>query len=145
VPKTRAELALAGSPGPPITPSLATAERLEELGPEAWDRVLDAVKAQKPLLWSILTQGEPGGIVGDVLRFRLDPRNGFHLEQLREPAHLDLLRQCVESVCARPLQVEVSLESGAGAYSGVSADRRKVLEDPFVKKLLEAFDGEIVE
>jgi len=125
--------------------TVISAQALEEIDAESWGRVLDEVKAQKPLLWSILTQGEPGGIAGDVFRFRLDPGNGFHLEQLREPAHLDLIQQCISSVCHRPLRVELALEAGAGAAAPGNPDRRRVLEDPFVKKLLEAFDGEVVE
>lgn len=108
-----------------------------------WGHVLERVKPEKPLLWSVLSQGEPGPIENDTLYFRIDPEQDFHLEQLREPAHLDFIKQCVAAASPRPLGFDVRLEKGAGGPE--PRERKKVLEDPFVKKLLEFLDGEIVE
>ena len=110
---------------------------------EAWASVLEHVKAEKPLLWSVLSQGDPGTVERGVLDFRIDPQNGFHVEQLKEPAHLDLIESCLRNVTDSPLKFEVRLQEGAGAHSE-TVKRRKVLEDPFIKKLLEFLDGEIV-
>jgi len=110
---------------------------------EAWASVLEHVKAEKPLLWSVLSQGDPGTVERGVLDFRIDPQNGFHVEQLREPAHLALIESCLRNVYDSPLKFEVRLQEGAGAHSE-TVKRRKVLEDPFIKKLLEFLDGEIV-
>jgi DNA polymerase-3 subunit gamma/tau len=111
---------------------------------EAWQGVLERLRVKKPLLSSILSQGEVGALRGDSLEFRIDPAKAFHIEQLREPAHLDLIQTCIAEVWDRPLGLEVALRPGAGGQASPDADRRKVLEDPLVKRLLEYLDGEIV-
>jgi hypothetical protein len=134
IPDTRADTA-------PPTGDVAPGEAMDE---ETWDRVLDLVREKKPIVWSILTSGEAGALAGDTLAFHLDPKHAFHIEQLREPSHISLIESCLESVCERHVGFEVKLVDGAGKDAMVPPKRRKVLEDPFVKKLLEHLDGEIL-
>jgi DNA polymerase-3 subunit gamma/tau len=111
---------------------------------EVWTAALDQLKDRKPLLWSILSQGDLGPVSGGKLPFLLDAKHGFHLEQLREPAHVKLIEDCLLGVYDRPLTFCVKVEEGAGAIAREETERKKVLEDPFVKKLLEHLDGEIL-
>jgi hypothetical protein len=124
-------------------PSIPGAPEPHQSPDDLWGRILEQVKPQKPLLWSVLSQGEPGPIENDTLYFRIDPDQDFHLEQLKEPAHLDFIQKCVAAASPLPLRFDVRLEKGVGGPE--PKERKKVLEDPLVKKLLEFLDGEVVE
>jgi hypothetical protein len=122
-----------------------TATQTESLPmPEVWESVLEKIKAEKPLLWSILSQGDPGPVEGETFTFRIDPANGFHLEQLREPAHVEMIEARISEVIGQALHFKVRHEAGAGVAEAGNNSRPKVAEDPFVKKVLELLDGEIV-
>ncbi len=139
-------LSAASEAPPPATSAAPTSfEDGTPLPPELWRSVLDRVKSEKPLLWSVLTQGEPGPVRGGALTFQVDPDNGFHVEQLREPAHLDLIRGCLSAACETDLGFRIALADGAGKHAHLPEERRKVLADPFVQKVLEFLDGEVVD
>jgi len=136
-------VATATAPTPP--PAVSTPATADAAPPPAvWDNVLEKIKDEKPLLWSILSQGELGPVDGETFVFKLDPAKGFHVEQLREPAHIELIESHIEEASGRRLRFHVRHEDGAGSAADGPPDRPKVLEDPFVKKVLELLDGEIV-
>ncbi len=124
---------------------VATATRTETYPvPEVWERVLERIKGDKPLLWSVLSQGEPGPIEGGAFNFRIDPSKGFHLEQLKEPAHVQMIEARLSEAAGHRMRFRVQRAAGAGESAVPAKERPKVLEDPFVKKVLELLDGEIV-
>jgi len=57
---------------------------------------------------------EPGPVDEKTFMFRLDPSKEFHLEQLREPAHIELIESRSTEAAGRPLRFRVRHETGAG-------------------------------
>lgn len=108
---------------------------------EKWPALLERVKAKKIRLHAFLQEGAPAGIDGNQLTVVFNSKYRFHRDQVADPANRTLIEKAAEEVFGCPLRLNFVLEEAPKADSNKEALR----EHPEIKKILEAFDGEIIE
>ena len=157
-PAPRAEVAPApapraprgAAPEPPPTPlklveSPGTVEAASPDDPVVrWRETVDRVKERKLLLGTCLEEGAFLGLCGSNVRIALAPEHAFHRAMLEMKENKEILSEELERWYGRGARL--SCES-AGPAPMRSAETKPADEPPpsLVKRIVELFDGEILE
>jgi DNA polymerase-3 subunit gamma/tau len=90
------------------------AERLSlEAVRERWPRVMEEVKQRSRPVYAFLLEAAPRALAGG--RLTLAVRHKFHLENLQEPRHRQMVEDVLHAVVGAPLKVDLVLgDAGAG-------------------------------
>lgn len=80
-----------------------------ELGPKAWEKLLDLAKQKRTSLYALLAEAKPR-IDGQVLYIEFEPQYQFHKEQLSRQENLAVLRTLARSLFG--LDVRVRFRAG---------------------------------
>ncbi len=130
-----------------------------------WPRILDQVKAKKIHLGSFLSEGYPTAVTDSQLEISFGKGSGFHLKTVEQNrgivqevvahitgfklgirCHKNESKEFSEAISVQrsdtPVQV---LEATPGIEPEQRSSDDDVLEIPIVKRVIEIFDGEVVE
>jgi DNA polymerase-3 subunit gamma/tau len=147
----------AEAPAPP-TPGPAPAASGSDLAP--WTRTIERVKAQKLLLGTCLEEGAFLGLAGTMVRIALSPEHSFHKAMLEMKENKEILNQEIEREFGRGATLSCLIaEAGKGPAASPNRIRAELIADAIdlaaeegaeapaeiVKRIVEIFDGEIVE
>jgi DNA polymerase-3 subunit gamma/tau len=119
---------------------LATCERL-------WEQVVGEVKARKRSLGTFLEEGKPDGIDRGVLRLLFATGKEYHAEQVMDSQNRRLVCETLTALLGRPVGISCRTEKPAAKEpepAGARGDAQNLSSLPETRRLMEAFDGEIV-
>jgi DNA polymerase-3 subunit gamma/tau len=160
-PKTKAAPPRASSAAPTSeTSSNVTAEvapsgesAAESTGSDFIGRLVNQLKASKPMLHALVAHNESACLDGDRLTLSYLPERKALAEQLQQKALQELLEDQASSLLGRTVRVAVELVSEAkdesaapppSASPGKSEDlRERADRDPLVRQFVDTFQGEI--
>jgi DNA polymerase III subunit gamma/tau len=112
-----------------------------------WRKAVDRVKARKLLLGTCLEEGTFLGIAGTNVRVALSPEHSFHRAMLEMKENRAILNEELERSYGRGLTLQcVSAGApGGGAAAEPAPGEPAADAEGMVKRILELFDGEILE
>jgi DNA polymerase-3 subunit gamma/tau len=131
----------AATPAPPAAaPSAAPPPPLElEQLQDAWQRsVLPAVEGTSIPAASVLREGRPVALDGDLVTVEFPASAGFHARLAAEPKNAELLTQTLHRVAGRPLRVDFVV-GDEGTHEDVADE--PVAEEDLVELLKQTFDA----
>lgn len=120
-----------------------------------WAEIIDGVKSKKIHLGSFLNEGYPTGIDDGVLEISFGKENGFHISTLNknrmviqktifEQTGMRIQIQCKKNESKEFTQI---LKQHQPEENSEPSDNKRgdTMQIPIVKKIIEVFDGEIVQ
>jgi DNA polymerase III subunit gamma/tau len=151
---------VAEAPPPPVKPPVAPGDEVEHLK-HRWAAILETVAETAQLAAPYLKEAEPLRVDGDHVVLGFDPEFAEHLKRLETPRALRAVEQAVAHELRRAVgvkfvveerpQVPVADEPSPPPAAAEPPPRKKspakkrLADDPAVKKTIEEFDAEVIE
>ncbi|MFQ5636976.1 MAG: DNA polymerase III subunit gamma/tau [bacterium] len=134
---------------PAVENNIVSLSKIQEL----WPQIIDAVKSQKIHLGSFLNEGYPTAVHEGALEISFGKNNGFHISTIN--SNKRLIQEIISKIVGFRLQIacqrsdkdnlnELCEDSMPPLQQEKQGEREPDLQVPILKKVIEAFDGEIV-
>ncbi|MFQ5864884.1 MAG: DNA polymerase III subunit gamma/tau [bacterium] len=119
-----------------------------------WPEIIQEVKNKKMHLGSFLTEGYPTLLEDRTLEISFGKENGFHINTINRNRRV--IEDIIFSLTGLRLRIQCKKNESEefkqilskhkpASKKQVEADQNSMLEIPMVKKIIDAFDGEIVQ
>jgi DNA polymerase III subunit gamma/tau len=131
----------APSEPPAASAAAAVAMSLRDLT-ALWPRVVAWVRQSSAALGSQLADAKPALLEGRRLTLEVPAAKKFHLQALAGREAQQLIGEALREVAGVALSLTVV--AGAGGAAAKPVDGQSVYEDPTVRKLIEHFDGGVI-
>jgi hypothetical protein len=127
---------------------------IEEQDPlkAAWSNILKNIKVKcPPTLHAVLKEAYVISIDDSAITLDVDPKFKWHREQLTDPSNLKLLETNILEAMGKPMKFLIQSNNTSKASEdkeipvSQSEMRQDALQDETVKKVLEIFNGRIVD
>ncbi|MGQ9602657.1 MAG: DNA polymerase III subunit gamma/tau [bacterium] len=109
---------------------------------QVWQQIIEEVRKERALLASILDLCEPP--ILDNETYWIEVPKAFHKTQITKRDNLDALTQCFQKITNTSRTIAVRLKGRTGE-SGSQKLSDAVLQDPFVRMLVEEHGGKILD
>ena len=114
-----------------------------------WDRVVELVGERSKPLGAFLAEGVPTDLRDKTLTVTFARDNGFHADKISRDRGVveEVLQQVFREELELECVVDPSRTSGRGKKTGAleRAEGKEPRQNPLVRLVLEAFDGELIE
>lgn len=115
---------------------------------QRWAQVIELVREKKVALGTFLSEGSLDRLDGETLTITFDRENGFHVDQINR--NRTIIEEILCQVFQKPLKIECRVgplkASGDRAEPEPAEGLRNLCEqEPIVKRVMEVFDGELIE
>ena len=143
----------------PTASDIAAPAGMEPFLPQ-WDRVVKNVKKQKMTIGTFLAGGKPVDIEDNILTVAFPPGNGFGIDMINKGKSIisDVLKEelgqpyqlkCVIDETLRPASGNAPSSASPGQRERTAAPKTDLehlwAKEPIIKKIMDEFNGEIVE
>jgi len=138
----------------PFEPSAGgPAQKIERLSGHAWQALVTAAAAKGALVGRILQQHASVKMEADTIRISLPGNFVPHKAALEKPDMRSAIEEAVSAALGRRIRLEVACDGANGAAPAPQrtdnarkkALREQVLLDPAVRRILEVFDGNLID
>ncbi|HEX9020417.1 MAG TPA: DNA polymerase III subunit gamma/tau [Nitrospirota bacterium] len=129
------------------TPPSRRATRADSAHEDVWDKILTAIKSQKPGLASFLEHSRLTEL--SEAELTIEVKGGFQAEQIAKPESLGIIEHAAAEVLKRPVRVKIHPGAADPKLETPSKSRGKIRfeeQDTAVQEVLKVFPkGEVVE
>ncbi len=161
-PKISAAIPVAAREKPKESEITKIEENPEEEAPidfeAAWQKVIAAARARRPLIRTWIEQAKALGVEGRFFLVGFSPEQKSVMESLARPANRDFLQSLLSEATGRDLSLKMNIQEGLAVPSPSSPPEDRVApaqltrktdsraefkDDPLIREALEIFKGEI--
>ena len=118
-----------------------------------WQKVVEQIRARRPLIHGWVTGATPLGIEGHFFQLGFPPEQKTAMESLASPRTRDFLEALIKEISGQSLKVKMALKEGLPVRQvaeppAVPAKKKEesqatFKDDPLIREALEIFKGEI--
>jgi len=101
-----------------------------------WDEILSRLKKTKPTLEACLREGKPEGIEGNTLSISFSGKFSFHKARVEKSENKKFIEEIFSEITGGKYIISFVVKENS---------KKSVLEKPEIKKVIDFFDGEVIE
>jgi DNA polymerase-3 subunit gamma/tau len=130
-----------GAPGTEPSFSAGVELSLESFG-DVWPAVVDSLRAEAPMLASLLEDARPASLADHGLTLAWPESSAFLKRKAEDPTNRDLIAGAIRAVTGSSLRLAYELRADHEVMTPAAAAQPALSEDDLVKRFMDEFDAE---
>jgi DNA polymerase-3 subunit gamma/tau len=138
-----AAVAVVDPGAPQTTPTFSAGVELSlEAFGDVWPAVVESLRADAPMLASLLDDAQPASLAGEGLTLAWPESSAFSKRKAEDPANRDLIAGAIRAVTGSSLRLAYALRADHEVVAAATAGEPALSEEDLVKRFMDEFDAE---
>jgi DNA polymerase-3 subunit gamma/tau len=128
--------------GAPDGNASSEAELSLESFEDVWPAVVDSLRADAPMLATLLEDARPAALAGEGLTLAWPESSAFSKRKAEDPANRELIAGAIRAVTGSSLRLAYELRADHELAAPAASAAPAMSEDELVRRLMDEFDAE---